>query len=80
MVTKYHDFCNFKIQKGRISTAVNSFINKKRKVHQSEIGLRKSRDSLVSQLMLGGEGEREECVMNPDQLSRDQINRNYNIP
>lgn len=59
---------------------MKSFVYKERKVHQSEIGLRKLPGSLVSQQMLGGRGMREECVMNPDQLSRDQINRNYNIP
>lgn len=55
-------------------------------VDKMEVGLRKSLGSLVTRLMVGvgcvggGGGMREECVMNPDQLSRDQINRNYNIP
>lgn len=81
--TKYHNIYNYiKIQnvcKIMISAAMKSFVYKERKVHQSEMGLRKSPGSLVS-ADVGREGEREECVMNPDQLSRDQINRNYNIP
>lgn len=40
-----------------ISVAMKSFVYKERKVHQSEIGLRKSPGSLVSQLMLAGGGE-----------------------
>lgn len=35
---------------------MKSFVYKERKVHQSEIGLRKSLGSLESQLMLGGRG------------------------